>query len=450
MAVIFRDDFTGSSGTDLAAHTPDVGTAEWKTSVGQESLELDGSGFAIHDYEASQNLACRSYAETFDPQTVVTLEAQVKIVGPPEGWGQGELTVSLGDAVDPNGNYLGVWFYTPNTSGTGTVYVDYIYGTEAYSGSVIHTETVTGLSVSDLILAKVEYDSDTAELLCYRDGNLVSTLDASSVGSTTLSKIALQARRTWWTSPYSNVFALDYVEITDGQADAVPTYEYTASEIAGYAFRCFADALVDDTPIRIPISSWQATLRNDGSNYAQIVVPTAAAWADTLDAATEIIITYALCDDAGTATDELEVCRFPPETLSYAQGVRNDTVTVSGYWDGYDYNADPAIETNRDLTGVQQAFSTTNTLRYRCKLDPLLRPSVRAYPDGYTAILVTYVNFYVGQQGAFMDVGGLSRTTYTGTAVAVASARGSSVPLALVTGIGTSVGAGPAAAVDAT
>lgn len=183
------------------------------------------------------------------------------------------------------------------------------------------------------------------------------------------------------------------------------------------AFHDFADLLGDtvthyvmdlDTPdgaVRVPISSWQATLQTGASNYVQCVVPAVADWTDVINAATAFTITRT-AEPAGLPVIEYEMASAPLETISIAQGPTNHTATLSGYSSAFAVDEAPPTATARTLRDVRSITSTSGKMRARCAIDWTLRPAQRAYlPDG-SSFVVGYINYYQPQGfDSYMDVG---------------------------------------------
>lgn len=163
-----------------------------------------------------------------------------------------------------------------------------------------------------------------------------------------------------------------------------------------------------DTPdgtVRVPISSWQATLRTDASNYVQCVVPAAADWTAAIDAATAFRITRT-AEPAGLPVIEYEMASAPLETVSVARGPTNFTATLSGYSEAFAVDDAPPAATDRTLSAVRSVTTTSGKMRARCAIDWTLRPAQRAYlPDG-SSFIVGYINYYQPQGfDSYMDVG---------------------------------------------
>jgi hypothetical protein len=154
--------------------------------------------------------------------------------------------------------------------------------------------------------------------------------------------------------------------------------------------------------VRVPISSWQATLQVDEECYVQCVVPACADWVEDLSAATEFVIYRTVA--YGGSTIEYEMARAPLQTLSLAHGPTNYSATLSGYTDALIADEAPPSVYDRDLTGIRAMFITGANTRARTDIDWFLRPGQRAWA-GDTEIIVDFISYYVGQGDAYMDVG---------------------------------------------
>ena len=202
---------------------------------------------------------------------------------------------------------------------------------------------------------------------------------------------------------------------------SVPMYGVVAAvgplgSVQAVAFHDFTDAVGDsittyvmdlDTPgglVRVPISSWQATLQTGAKNYVQGVVPAVADWIDAINDATEFVITRAA--DTSVGRIEYEMARAPLEQISIARGPTNYTATLSGYSTAFAENEEPDAAYDRTLTGIRSTTTGTAATRVRCAIDWLLRPGQRAYYDEGASFVVSYINYYVPATGdAYMDVG---------------------------------------------
>jgi hypothetical protein len=167
------------------------------------------------------------------------------------------------------------------------------------------------------------------------------------------------------------------------------------------------DLITPSGPVRVPISSWQATLQTDNKCYAFCVVPQADVWAQALQQATAFII-YRSAILADGSRLEVEIASSPLDTLQVDQGPVNHTASISGYFDPYETNDDPAPRFDRALTGIRSISSYESGIRIRCAIDWTLRPAQRAlYAE--TSFVVSYMNLYATCNTStieeYMDVG---------------------------------------------
>lgn len=167
------------------------------------------------------------------------------------------------------------------------------------------------------------------------------------------------------------------------------------------------DLVTPSGDVRVPMSSWQATLTTDGECYAGCVIPACLPYADDLEAATAFVISRrAVLADGTTFYAAVIVC--PLQTLQIDTGPTNATASLSGYFDAIPEDDDPPAAYDRTLTGVRSTSTYTSGVRVRADIDWLLRPGQRAfYLD--TSMVVTYQNLYATSDGrgvqAYMDVG---------------------------------------------
>lgn len=171
---------------------------------------------------------------------------------------------------------------------------------------------------------------------------------------------------------------------------------------SGGTSRYYMDLITPDGDVRVPVSSWQATLQTDSAQYVQCVVPNCGDWVDDLTAATEFRISRLLTLNSGE-TLEYVITQAPLETIQYARGSTNHTATLSGYIDEV-----PAVTwpegTERALDGVQTVFTYSSGVRVRCSIDWLLQPGQEALLEG-TPFTVSYITYIVSEAEAYMDVG---------------------------------------------
>jgi len=165
------------------------------------------------------------------------------------------------------------------------------------------------------------------------------------------------------------------------------------------------DLITPDGRVRVPISSWQATLQTDAACYVQCVVPAAANWAASIALATEFAI-LRRAELPGGQVVEYEMARteLDPSGIRYDRGGSAYTVTLSGYPDAFAANSNPPTVYDRQLVGVRSQNNTSGGTRVVCDIDWLLRPGHRAYVDDL-AINVAYINYYAPGGDHYMDIG---------------------------------------------
>lgn len=191
-------------------------------------------------------------------------------------------------------------------------------------------------------------------------------------------------------SPLIPVQALGYHDFTATLGDVVTHYAM--------------DLIVAGQAVRVPISSWQATLQTAGKCFAQCVVPAALSWTDSINAADEFVI-YRLAESPGGPI-EYEMTRAPVEQITLSRGPTAYTATLSGYSDAFAEDDDPPTTYDRTLTGVRSTTTGSSPTRVRCAIDWLLRPGHRAYYAEGASLVAAYINFYVpAGNDSYMDVG---------------------------------------------
>ena len=206
-----------------------------------------------------------------------------------------------------------------------------------------------------------------------------------AVGTIPLASFAAAA------SPLGTPYALAYHDFTGQLGDAVTRYVMDLTTPGGL--------------VRVPISSWQATLRTGASNYVQCVVPAVADWVASINAATAFTITRTATTLDG-APVEYEMAAAPLEQIQLSQGPTNYSATLSGYSTAFAEDEAPDAAYDRYLTGVRSVDSGSSGMRVRCAIDWLLRPAQRAYLPDSSSFIVGYINFYQPQgNDSYMDVG---------------------------------------------
>lgn len=187
------------------------------------------------------------------------------------------------------------------------------------------------------------------------------------------------------------------------KAPLVLAFHNFSAAVEGRPLRYVADLETPGGLVRAPISSWQATLQTEGSNYLQVVVPACEPFLDAITTATRVRVSRRAVLQDGTAF-EYEMASVALQTANTARGANNYTATLSGYSPGAVLVASPPGATARELQDVRTVFTAASGLRIRCAIDWLLRPAQIALFNG-TPFVVAFINYYVTDGDQYMDVG---------------------------------------------
>jgi hypothetical protein len=183
----------------------------------------------------------------------------------------------------------------------------------------------------------------------------------------------------------------------------VAWHDFTG-QIVGTVTRYVMDLTTPDGTVRVPISSWQATLQTGASNYVQCVIPAVQQWVPSLEAATAFTIYRVANTSSGSIAYAMATA--PKQTLNLDRGPTNYTGTISGYSDRFGDDVPDIDAYRRTLSGVRSISSGSGNIRVRCAIDWLLRPGQRAVVDN-VEFVVGYINYYVTDRDAYCDVGGV-------------------------------------------
>lgn len=198
-------------------------------------------------------------------------------------------------------------------------------------------------------------------------------------------------------SPLQSPAALGWHDYTGALTGREPAYYVMDLTVAGQ-------------PVRVPISSWQATLKVGSSGYVQCVVPNAGAWADQINAATSFSVSRLVTVKGQSFEQEMFSSGLDPVSdlaqINYARGATNWSCTIAAYPPAYpDLGASPPTAYDRTLQGIRSQFSGTSGSRVRCSVDLILRPGHRVFA-GADEFVARYVNYYApGNGDHYMDVG---------------------------------------------
>lgn len=165
------------------------------------------------------------------------------------------------------------------------------------------------------------------------------------------------------------------------------------------------DVTGPDGTLRLPISSWQATLQTSTTSYVQCVVPACADYVTFL-ADAETFSIYRKSQLLDGRDIYYLMAAAPADVIALNQGPYNYSATLSGYADAFPTSEAPDPALDRTLSGVRSFARTGTSLRVRCAIDWLLRPGHRAYlPDGVESFIVDSISYYVPGSDQYMDLG---------------------------------------------
>lgn len=186
----------------------------------------------------------------------------------------------------------------------------------------------------------------------------------------------------------------------EGVPQIVAFNDYTGALTGLDSIGYVMDLTVAGEPVRVPIRSWQATLRTDAQSYVQCVVPAVSGWVDAITSATTFSISrYA--DVFGTRLEEIMASSTIGQR-QFSQGPTNHSCVLSGYTSAFVPTGSPA---SRTLADVRSVSTSADETRIRAAIDWLLRPGDTAVYGGHE-FTVSYINYYALQDDAYMDVGG--------------------------------------------
>lgn len=191
-------------------------------------------------------------------------------------------------------------------------------------------------------------------------------------------------------------------------ANLVAHHDFTAVLTGAEQYLYVMDAVTPSGTVRIPISSWQATLRVERSNYLQCVIPAAGEWAADIAAMTAFSVSRVAQQSSLSVEYEMATVDGVLQKVT-SRGPTRQTGVVSGFWDGFADGGPPDALFDRDLQGIRSLRQGGTFTTVRADIDFLLRPGHRAWIDDSTSIIVSYINYYVTQTRSgveeYMDVG---------------------------------------------
>jgi|GEM_PF-1473807 len=199
-----------------------------------------------------------------------------------------------------------------------------------------------------------------------------------------------------------HLFARADVPSMLGAATTLAVHDFTG-QLGDATTYYVMDLTTPSGTVRVPISSWQATLQTGLSNYVQCVVPAVQSYVTQINAATQFKILRRVVLPDGFVI-EYQMASGPLQTVTLDQGPFRYTATIAGYSSGFAINETPSPAYNRTMSGLRSVSVSEGKARVRCSIDWLLRPSQRVFA-GDRNFIASYINYYVGNNDAYMEVG---------------------------------------------
>lgn len=198
------------------------------------------------------------------------------------------------------------------------------------------------------------------------------------------------------------VYGMAYTPGPLSPPQAKAWHDFTA-QLGDVATLYVMDLITPTGTVRVPISSWQATLQTGASNYVQCVIPACTPWNDAINAAT-VFVVYRAAQLPDGSSIEYEMARAPSDQAQFDRGPSRETCTMSGYSPAFAASENPPTTFDRELSGIR-SISSGSSYRVRSAVDWLLRPGHRALAGG-APFVVKYINYYVMNEfDAYMDAG---------------------------------------------
>ncbi|MDP4557960.1 hypothetical protein Q9247_09720 [Halomonas meridiana] len=151
---------------------------------------------------------------------------------------------------------------------------------------------------------------------------------------------------------------------------------------------------------RVPMSSFQASMRLAGKSFLQVIVPAGSAVLPALEYGVPMQVSLGYYHPSDDEFDGLEtIAQAPLEVIRSDEGPTRKTLSLSGYGQA----AQPAALT-RQLVGVSGRSINQSRRRVRCSVDLLLRPGDTAIDADGTEFQVGQIQYFVNATAAAMEV----------------------------------------------
>ncbi|MBT2788042.1 MULTISPECIES: hypothetical protein [unclassified Halomonas] len=152
--------------------------------------------------------------------------------------------------------------------------------------------------------------------------------------------------------------------------------------------------------LRVPMSSFQATMRRTGKSFLQAIVPAGDSVLPALEYGTLMQVQLGYYYPSVDEYNGLETIALAPlQQIRSDEGPTRYTLTLSGYGDFP--QADPL---ERILQGVQTRSINQGARRVRCNVDLLLRPDNYAVDTNGERFHVGQIQYFVNATSAAMEV----------------------------------------------
>lgn len=157
--------------------------------------------------------------------------------------------------------------------------------------------------------------------------------------------------------------------------------------------------LLEIDGVRIPMASFQATVRSVGQSYLQAVIPSGSAYVDDLITDAPMRVLMGLRDPNGSYQEIEEIAAAPLQTIRHDLGGTGDTLSVSGY------GTLPAVGSLlRNLEDVSYRSINQGRRRVRCRVDLLLRPGHLATDSDGATFQVGQIQYFINARNESMEV----------------------------------------------
>lgn len=152
--------------------------------------------------------------------------------------------------------------------------------------------------------------------------------------------------------------------------------------------------------LRVPMSSFQATMRLTGKSFLQAIVPAGDAVLPALEYGAPMQVQLGYYYPSVDEFSDLEtIAQAPLQQIRSDEGATRYTLTLSGY--GVLPKAAPR---QRELRDIQTRSINQGVRRIRCSVDMLLRPGSYAIDGDGATIEVGQVQYFVNASSAAMEV----------------------------------------------